>query len=347
MSSDGLSYRDAGVDIDAGNRAVAMLKDAVQATHGPEVLAGVGAFGGLYDLSNLAHLTRPVLAASTDGVGTKVRLAMRYGRLAGVGADLVNHCVNDILVQGASPLFFLDYVASSRLSPKDVAAVVGGMARACADAHCALLGGETAEMPGVYVEGEIDVVGTIIGAVDRASVIDGKLIRPGDAVVGLASASPHTNGYSLIRHLTSGIDLEEVIEELDEAPLDVLLRPHRSYLADYQAVCAAGVNILGMAHITGGGLLENPPRILDGAFSMHLDRACWTVPPLYKWLQRLGAVSDHEMHRVFNMGLGLLMVVRSEDVDHVRQACQTDAWVVGEIRKRVTEAVTFEPRLTC
>ena len=346
MSDEGRTYRDAGVDIDAGHRAVDLMKSAVNATHGPEVLAGVGAFGGLYDLSALSDMAQPVLAASTDGVGTKVRIASHYGRLAGVGADLVNHCVNDILVQGASPLFFMDYVASSRLYPEHIAAVVGGMASACGEAGCALLGGETAEMPGVYAEGELDVVGTIVGAVERGAIIDGTGIRPGDAVVGLASASPHTNGYSLIRHLCGNLDLKAPVAELGGAPVDILLEPHRSYLGDYRAACAAGIEIQGMAHITGGGLIENPPRILAEAVSMHLERGSWPVPPLYTWLQGLGGVSDTEMHRVFNMGLGMLMVVRPEQATALVDACETQAWVVGAIRERAGEAVTFAPAMS-
>ena len=225
------TYKDAGVDIDAGNRAVELAKASVAKTHGPAVLAGVGTFGGLFSLAAFSDYKQPVLAASTDGVGTKVRIAAQYGRLEGVGHDLVNHCINDIMVQGAQPLFFLDYVASSQIVPEQIAAIVSGMAAACKAAGCALLGGETAEMP-VYA-GEVDVVGTIVGIVDREQVIDGASIAPGDVVLGLPSASPHTNGYSLIRHVLGDQDLSLFDDELDAVPLDLLLEPHRAYLGDY------------------------------------------------------------------------------------------------------------------
>jgi len=332
MSGQKSSYRDAGVDIDAGNRTVALMKDAVNATHGPAVLAGVGAFGGLFSLSGLRGMTDPVLAASADGVGTKVRIAAKYNRLAGVGADLVNHCVDDILVQGARPLFFLDYVASSKLHPEQVASVVGGMAKACKATGCALLGGETAEMPGVYCEGEIDVVGTIVGVVDRPKIIDGSRVAPGDVVIGLASASPHTNGYSLIRHILGDRDLDVYEPALDAKPVDLLLEPHRPYVADVDAIEAAGIEIKGMAHITGGGLIENPPRIMPENTTLHLDRESWSVPPLFRWLQSLGNVADSEMHRVFNMGLGLLVIVPAEKAQAAIDAAVTPAWRVGEIR---------------
>ena len=217
MSDTRATYKDAGVDIDAGLRAVSLMKDAVSATHGPAVLAGVGAFGGLFSLKGLANMAEPVLAASADGVGTKVRIASRYNRFEGIGADLVNHCINDILVQGAHPLFFLDYVASSKLDPVEIATVVGGMAKACKASGCALLGGETAEMPGVYMDGEIDVVGTIVGAVDRDAIIDGSTITPGDVVIGKLRQAC-TNGYSLIRHVLGDRDLTETVDELGAHP---------------------------------------------------------------------------------------------------------------------------------
>ncbi len=344
-------YTDAGVDIDAGARAVELLKSAVTATHGPAVLAGVGAFGGLFDLGALAHMARPVLAASTDGVGTKVRLAARYGRLAGVGVDLVNHCVNDILVQGAEPLFFLDYVASAKLAPADVAAVVGGMADACKAAGCALLGGETAEMPGVYRDGELDVVGTIVGAVERDAIIDGSRLAPGDAVIGLASSGPHTNGYSLIRHVLEpfDLDLEAPEEALDgAAPIDLLLEPHRSYLGDVRSLRAAGVDIRGLVHVTGGGLIDNPPRILPDGLALALDREAWPTPPLFRWLRDLGKIEPAEMLRVFNCGLGLLVALPAEHIPLARgalMAAGTDHWIVGRIERRGIDPVVFHPPL--
>ncbi len=346
------SYKDAGVDIDAGARAVELMKDAVAATHGPAVLAGVGAFGGLFDLEGLTHMTRPVLAASTDGVGTKVRLAARYGRLAGVGVDLVNHCIDDILVQGADPLFFMDYVASSKLAPADVAAVVGGMAEACKAAGCALLGGETAEMPGVYADGELDVVGTIVGAVDRHAIIDGSRIAAGDVVIGLAASGPHTNGYSLIRHILDQFEIDPTRPEdaLGGAtPLDLLLEPHRSYLYEVRGLRAAGVDIRGLVHITGGGLIDNPPRILPDGLAFALDRDAWPLPPLFHWLQRLAKVPDAEMLRVFNCGLGLLVVLPEADTLLARGALMAagiDHWIVGRIEHRGGAPVVFSPPIT-
>ena len=232
----GLSYKDAGVDIDAGNQAVQLLKDRVNETHRPEFKAGVGAFGGLFDLSTRINGTSMVLAASTDGVGTKVRLATESGKYSGLGVDLVNHCINDILVQGARPLFFLDYVASSKLDPTVVAEIVGGMADACKQSGCALLGGETAEMPGVYVDGELDVAGTIVGMVDRTAIIDGSKLEVGDVVIALPSDSPHTNGYSLVRKIVESVDCNTLHHELDAKPIDLLLRPHRSYLPEVTAI---------------------------------------------------------------------------------------------------------------
>jgi phosphoribosylformylglycinamidine cyclo-ligase len=235
----GISYRDAGVDIDAGARAVELMKDAVRATYGPEVLLGIGAFGGLFDASWLKDMDAPVLVASTDGVGTKTKIAAALGRYDTIGHDIVNHCVNDILVQGARPLFFLDYVAASKLDPEMIAAVVRGCAAACRLAGCALLGGETAEMPGVYAPGEFDLVGTIVGVVDRSQVVDGSRIAPGDAVLGLASAGLHTNGYSLARRALAALDLSDRPNELDVTLGDALLAPHRNYLARSEAPAGA------------------------------------------------------------------------------------------------------------
>ena len=337
----GLSYKDAGVDIDAGNQAVQLLKDRVNETHGPEVLAGVGAFGGLFDLSTRINGTSMVLAASTDGVGTKVRLATESGKYSGLGVDLVNHCINDILVQGARPLFFLDYVASSKLDPTVVAEIVGGMADACKQSGCALLGGETAEMPGVYVDGELDVAGTIVGMVDRTAIIDGSKLEVGDVVIALPSDSPHTNGYSLIRKIVESVDCNTLHHELDAKPIDLLLRPHRSYLPEVTAIQAAGIDIKGLVHVTGGGLVENPPRILQPGLAMRIDLNSWTVPPLYTWLADLGGVEESEMRRVFNMGLGMLVAVRAEDAQRVVEVSGTSIGVVGEICERGEDAVEF------
>ncbi|MCB0114669.1 MAG: phosphoribosylformylglycinamidine cyclo-ligase, partial [Caldilineaceae bacterium] len=250
-------YAAAGVDIDAATRAVDMMKEAIRRTYTPSVLADVGSFGGLFALENLPE--RPVLVASTDGVGTKVKLAAQLGRWHGVGHDIVNHCVNDILVQGARPLFFLDYIATSKLIPEAVAAVVTGIAEACEAVGCALLGGETAEMPGVYAEGAFDVAGTIVGVVGRGELLPRtEQMAAGDVILGLPSSGPHTNGYSLIRRAIADRDLNE---EIDGVPLaDALLAPHRCYVPHIQRLIDAGVRVQGMAHITGGGFVDNIPR---------------------------------------------------------------------------------------
>jgi phosphoribosylformylglycinamidine cyclo-ligase len=331
-------YAEAGVDIDAGQRAVALMKAAVEATHGPEVLAGIGAFGGLFDAGRLKGLEAPVLVASTDGVGTKTKIAAALDDYTSIGHDIVNHCINDILVQGAEPLFFLDYIAASRLDPPMVATVVGGAAAACGAAGCALLGGETAEMPGVYAAGEFDLVGTIVGVVDRAELVDGSAIRPGDAVLGLASSGLHTNGYSLARRIVAGRDLRAPLAELGGATLgEALLAPHTSYLPAWRALRRAGVRPHGLAHITGGGLVDNPPRILPEGAAFRLRRGSWPLPPLFRFLQREGDVSDAEAARVFNLGLGMLAVVAPDAADAALAALAAvgvAAWRVGEIVPR-------------
>jgi phosphoribosylformylglycinamidine cyclo-ligase len=326
-----LTYRDAGVDIAAGTRAVDLMKDAVRATYGPEVLAGIGAFGGLFDASALAGMAAPVLVASTDGVGTKTKIATALGRYETIGHDIVNHCVNDILVQGARPLFFLDYIASAKLIPEVIAAVVGGCAAACRAVGCALLGGETAEMPGVYAPGELDLVGTIVGVVEQAAIIDGRAITPGDAIIGLASSGLHTNGYSLARRVFADWDLTAVIPELGRPLGDALLAPHRAYLADVRRLWDAGIAIKGLAHITGGGLIDNPPRIFPTGVAARLRRGSWPVPPIFQLIQRLGQVDEHEMAHAFNLGLGMWVIVSTGQADAALHALGADAWLVGEM----------------
>jgi len=326
-----VTYRDAGVDIAAGSQAVTLMKDAVRATYGPEVLLGIGAFGGLFDASALKGMAAPVLVASTDGVGTKTKIAAAIGRYDSIGHDIVNHCVNDILVQGARPLFFLDYIASSKLDPQRVAAVVGGCAAACRAVGCALLGGETAEMPGVYAEGEFDLVGTIVGVVDRADIIDGQTIGAGDAIIGLASTGLHTNGFSLARRVFAGHDLDTVFPELGQPLAQALLAPHRAYLAEVGRLWDAGVRIKGLAHITGGGLIDNPPRIFPPGVAAHIRLGSWPIPPIFRLIQRLGQISDEEMAHVFNLGLGMLVIVAAEQADAALRALGSDAWLVGEM----------------
>lgn len=307
------AYRAAGVNIDAGNEAVARMREAVRSTYTPAVLAGIGAFGGVYDLHGLCAARHPVLVASTDGVGTKTLIAAALGRYDTVGHDIVYHCLNDILVQGARPLFFLDYVASARLDPEQVAAIVRGCAEACRAIGCALIGGETAEMPQVYREGAFDLVGTMVGWVDRAEIVDGREIVPGDICLGLPSSGLHTNGYSLARRVFADLSWDTVLPELGRPLGEVLLAPHRPYLKEVESLRSAGIRIKGMAHITGGGFFENIPRILPEGVAVELERAAWDVPPIFRVIQARGRVREEEMYRVFNMGIGLVLVLSPAD----------------------------------
>ncbi len=324
------AYSQAGVNIDAGNRATKLMTEAVRSTYGKEVLAGIGAFGGLFDASALKALESPVLVASTDGVGTKTKVAAKLQRWDSIGQDLVNHCVNDILVQGARPLFFLDYVASSRLDPEQIAAVVGGVATACKAVDCALIGGETAEMPGVYEAGELDLAGTIIGVVERGKIIDGSRMQAGDAILALPSTGLHTNGYSLARRVLADLDWETPLPELGASIGDALLAVHRPYLRDVQQLWASSIEIRGMAHITGGGVVENLPRIFPEGIGATIRRGSWTEPAIFGLIQELGRISDEELFRVFNMGLGLLIIVPRDQVEQAR-AVLPEVALVGEI----------------
>jgi phosphoribosylamine--glycine ligase/phosphoribosylaminoimidazole synthetase len=322
-------YAQAGVNIAAGNRAVALMRAAVQSTYGPEVLAGIGAFGGLYDAAALTRMSAPVLVASTDGVGTKTKVAAALGRFDTIGQDLVNHCVNDILVQGARPLFFLDYIAAARLDPEIVAAIVGGVAAACRAVGTSLLGGETAEMPGVYAPGEFDLVGTIVGVVERDQVIDGAAIQPGDVLLGLASSGPHTNGYSLIRKVFEGTPLDATFEGVGVLG-EALLAPHRCYLHSVNRLRAA-VPVKGLAHITGGGLIDNPPRILPAGLGLVVRRDTWPIPPLFRLIQARGEIGSDEMAHVFNLGIGMVAVLASGDVAAAQAALGEASWVIGAV----------------
>ena len=326
-------YAAAGVDMDAKYRAVEMMTAAVKSTYGPEVLAGIGAFGGLYDAGGILRSMRaPVLVGSTDGVGTKVELAARTGRYEPLGEDIVNHCVNDILVQGARPLFFLDYFATSAMRPEITAAVVAGAAKACREAGCALIGGETAEMPGVYLPGQFDVAGTIVGVVDRARILPRPDLRPGDQLIGIRSTGPHTNGYSLIRKIFASTPLETVLPELGGSLADALLAPHRSYLPLLGPLLARDRSpIKALAHLTGGGWIENPPRVFPEGIGARVRLGSWPVPPLFTLIQQKGEVNPKEMFRVFNMGIGMLAVVAKEDADEVRRLLPEETWVVGEL----------------
>lgn len=310
--SDKGAYGAAGVDLDAGNRAVRLMSDAVRSTYGPEVLLGIGAYGGLWDARCLQAMRSPVLVASTDGVGTKTVVSAAMDLYENLGQDIVNHCVNDILVQGAEPLLFLDYVAMPALDPTQVARLVAGAAAACRDAGCALIGGETAEMPGVYAEGQMDLVGTIIGAVERDEIVDGTSITAGDLLYGLPSSGLHTNGFSLVRRVFPPDRWSRHEAELGRTLGEALAAPHRSYLEAYR-VLKGRVAVKGMAHITGGGFPDNLPRILPMGLTAIVRRATWQVPPLFALIERAGRVDHDEMYRVFNMGIGMVLVLSPED----------------------------------
>jgi phosphoribosylformylglycinamidine cyclo-ligase len=302
-----MNYSSSGVNIDAGNETVRRIKALARGTFTPGVLSEIGSFGGLFQMP--AGMREPVLVASADGVGTKLKLAFMSGRHDTVGQDLVNHCVNDILVQGAAPLFFLDYLATGRLEPTVAEQIVSGMARACAENGCALLGGETAEMPGFYADGEYDLAGFVVGMVERAALVDGSTIAPGDVLIGVPSTGLHTNGYSLARRIVFdglGLKFATQVPELGGAIGDVLLVPHRSYLSTVKPLLARQL-VKGMAHITGGGITDNLPRMLPEATAARIARGSWNVPPIFTFLQQGGAVSDEEMLRAFNMGLGMIL----------------------------------------
>jgi phosphoribosylformylglycinamidine cyclo-ligase len=328
------TYRDAGVDIDAGQRAVELMKAHVRRTYTPAVLADLGSFGAMY-APDLTGYPAPVLVASSDGVGTKVKVAITAGRHTTVGQDLVNHCVNDILVQGARALFFLDYYAVGKLDPLVAAQVVEGLAIACHENGCALIGGETAEMPDLYAVGEYDLAGFIVGIVDRAGVLTGEAIRPGDRVIGLASNGLHTNGYTLARKLIFDVGGLTVDAQLPTgvSVADELLRVHRSYAHAVHPLLADGL-LHGMAHITGGGLPGNLVRVLPTGCRAVLTPSAWTPPPIFPYLQQLGNVPVTDLYRTFNMGVGFTLVVHPDEAETVLQRVKASgetAWIIGEI----------------
>lgn len=342
-----MDYRQSGVDIDAGNETVKRIKSLARSTFTPGVLSEIGSFGGLFNL-NAAGVSEPVLVSSADGVGTKLKLAFMTGRHDTIGADLVNHCVNDILVQGAVPLFFLDYLATGRLSPDVAEQVVTGVARACRENGCALIGGETAEMPGFYSDGEYDIAGFIVGVVDRARLIDGRSIVPGDVLIGLPSSGLHTNGYSLARKVffeTCGLTADSYVDELAGTAGDVLLATHRSYLPLMRPLLDAGL-VKGMAHITGGGITENLPRILPDRCTAVIDRRTWNVPPVFSFIATRGGIADAEMLRAFNMGIGLIVACGGAVADDVlarlHAAGERGAVRIGRIVEGEPE-VRYEP----
>jgi phosphoribosylformylglycinamidine cyclo-ligase len=326
-----LRYADAGVDIDEGNRAVALIKRTVASTFTTGVLGGLGSFSGLFALDVARH-PRPVLVASADGVGTKIKVAIAAGRHRGIGTDLVNHCVNDILCCGADPLFFLDYFATGRLNPEQLAEIVEGIAEACSLAGCALIGGETAEMPGIYALADYDLAGFIVGVVDREQIVDGSQVRAGDALLGLPSSGLHTNGYSLVRHIVSQNELDYAapLPGTDRPLADLLLEPHRSYLSAVREL-RQRVDVRALAHVTGGGLKENVPRALPQGLGVEIDRGAWTVPPIFEAIRQVGSVHPDEMWRTFNMGIGMVVVVPEDDAARCAEAAGLPVHRIGRV----------------
>ena len=349
-----VSYADAGVDITAGDRAKQRIKMLARKTFNKHVLSEIGGFGGLFAL-DLEKFPNPVLVSSADGVGTKLKVAFELGIHHTVGADLVNHCVNDIAVQGATPLFFLDYLATGKIEDDIVETVVRGISEACRANGCALIGGETAQMPGFYADGEYDLAGTIVGAVNRSHIFTGESIEPGDVLLGLPSNGLHTNGYSLARKLLfeiAGYTPEHYVNELKDKVGGALMRTHRSYLGVIKKLTSAGPAtvenpaglIRGMAHITGGGITENLPRILPRGLDAIIDLASWEVPPLFSHLQHLGSVAEDEMFRTFNMGIGLIAVLPADQVKKVKailNRANEKHFIIGRIVTRGARKVLY------
>ena len=329
------SYAETGVDIDEGTRAVDEMRAAVESTHdvgsGRGVLRGVGSFGGVFSAQAITDLDDPVLVASTDGVGTKVELAARLGRVRGVGTDIVNHCIGDVLVQNARPLFFLDYIAASVLDADMVSEIVTGMAEACRIANCAVLGGETAEMPGVYLPGAFDIAGTLIGVAERRALLPRSDVTAGDVLIGVASSGPHTNGYSLLRRVFEWMPMDVVPAGMDRPLGDALLEPHRNYLEPLRAVLATG-HVKALAQITGGGLPENLPRVLPDGVGAEIELASWPVPSLFRLVRELTPqMSTDELYRTLNMGIGMVAVCAPEHADDVQAAIDEQTWRIGRL----------------
>jgi len=337
-SSKGLSYRDAGVDIDAGDDLVDRIKPLAKKTMREGVLAGIGGFGALFEVPK--RYREPVLVSGTDGVGTKLRLAFEWNRHETIGQDLVAMSVNDILVQGAEPLFFLDYFACGKLTVDTAATVVGGIAKGCELSGCALIGGETAEMPGMYPPGEYDLAGFAVGAVEKSKIITGATIVPGDAVLAIGSSGAHSNGYSLVRKIIERAGAKPT-DDLGGRPLgDVVMAPTEIYVKPLLKLISE-INVKGMAHITGGGLVDNVPRVLPENTQAVLHRDSWQMPDLFRWLQMKGGVADAEMVRVFNCGIGMVVIVSPDQVDTAIKSLNAQglkAWTVGEVVERPKDA---------
>ncbi len=335
MTSKPLTYKDAGVDIDAGNALVDSIKPLVAKTRRPEVMAGLGGFGGMFALPPDRY-REPILVSGTDGVGTKLRLAQITGTHDTIGIDLVAMCVNDVLVQGAEPLFFLDYFACGKLDTKLATDVIKGIADGCEQAGAALIGGETAEMPDMYADGDYDLAGFCVGAVERANIIDGSSIKASDAVIGMASSGPHSNGYSLIRKVLE-IATDQEIE--GDSAASALMAPTRIYVKPILKL-SESLDIKGIAHITGGGITENIPRILVGGLTAEIDTGSWQVPAVFEWLQQEGNIETAEMRRTFNCGIGMIIIVAEDDADEAiasLNASGESAWRLGTITEGTGE----------
>lgn len=337
-----LSYRDSGVDIDAGNELVERIKPAIKSTHRAGCVGSIGGFGGLFELP-LDRYRQPMLVSGTDGVGTKLKLAIDLQRYDGIGIDLVAMCANDIAVLGAEALFFLDYYATGKLELEVAESVISGIAEGCKQAGCALIGGETAEMPGVYSSGDFDLAGFCVGIVEKNCIIDGSQVKPGNSIVALASSGPHSNGYSLIRKIieVSGVDLDSRCGE--QSLGDALIMPTRIYVKNLLELSKT-LAPYAIAHITGGGLLENIPRVLPGNCAARLDLSSWSFPAVFDWLQQAGNVRDEEMYRTFNCGVGMVLVVDNQQ----QQACLDrlaelgeQAWTIGEVVEKQDEAAVL------
>ena len=340
-----MSYRDAGVNIDAADESLSRAKEAIKRPFDQNVLRDIGSFGAMYSLENI-NIKKPVLVSSVDGVGTKLKLAFMTGIHDTVGVDLVSHCVNDILVQGARPLFFLDYLAFGKLDPAVVSAVITGIATGCRYAGCSLIGGETAEMPGMYEHGEYDLAGTIVGIADRDKIVDGTKIEDGDVIIGLKSTGLHTNGYSLARKICferAGMDVKDLLPGTAATIGQALMAPHREYARVMQVVTRI-VSVHGMVHVTGGGITDNLPRILPEGLGAEVDLSTWAMPPLFKFLQETGNVEQREMLRTFNCGQGFLVIVSKAEEARALDACAQaleDPVVIGRVIKDEKQKVSY------
>jgi len=337
LSETGITYKDAGVDIDAGNSFVKMIKPLVKATTRPEVMADIGGFGGLFSL-NTNKYKNPVLVSGTDGVGTKLKVAFLADRHDTVGIDLVAMCVNDIVVQGAEPLFFLDYLSTGRLNPEKAASVVKGISDGCVQAGCALIGGETAEMPGFYAEGEYDLAGFTVGVVDRDNIIDGSTVTVGNKLIGIASSGLHSNGYSLARKIifdVMGLSIDSEMPGIGKTVAEELLTPTRIYVRSVLNL-RRDFNINGIAHITGGGLLENIPRVLPNGCKASIQKDSWELPAVFKLLQSAGNIEENELLRTFNCGIGMVLIVPEREAEEILirlSGLNERAFVIGEVAK--------------